>query len=112
VRQNSYKTAKEAEAEGKRLAKELGPKWTFKFHENIGWYYSACSPCGRLSVHFWSGKYCAMLSDLPGAGSPGWYSDARYKTPKAAVLATIQVAKRTLDKRAAMVYAAAAMMEK
>ena len=52
-----YNTARKKAA---ALAKRLGPRWTSRVWENLGWHYAAVSPCGRGQVHghgdgYWAG---------------------------------------------------------
>lgn len=35
---------------GKKLAATLGTGWTSSVSENLGWFYEATSPCGRMRV--------------------------------------------------------------
>jgi hypothetical protein len=55
------------------LAKHIGPGWTPRVWENLGWHYSAISPCGRWKVHpfIYKGKvegYTAFLGEVGGGG--------------------------------------------
>jgi hypothetical protein len=40
-----------AQKKAAALAKRLGPRWKPRVWENLGWHYSAISPCGSIKVH-------------------------------------------------------------
>ena len=43
-----------------RLARRLGDKWTMRVWENLGWHYTAVSPCGQLEIyHFGKNRFWA-----------------------------------------------------
>lgn len=81
-----------AKQESVRLAKSLGAGWKPHVWENMGWYYSALSPCGRIKVH---PGFCAFLG-IPNEPGGRWAEHGR--TAKQAVANVIRVAKRDLAK--------------
>lgn len=62
----------QAQALGEALVQRLGPDWTLRVHENMGWHYSA--RLGGLSVHEYANQrphYSVLLGDAdrwPGTG--------------------------------------------
>lgn len=82
----------QAKKDAKALAASLGPKWIPRVHENMGWWYSAFSPCGRIYV---SSSFCAFLGE-PFSCAGTWAEQGR--TAKTAVRNVIRAAKRQLAK--------------
>lgn len=79
--------------------------WTKRVWENLGWHYSAISPCGRIKLHthhFAANKvhkafisYTAFLGDKDSSGGT-WAEHG--DTPAEAVKKVIAVAKAQLAK--------------
>lgn len=93
-----YNHAKRA---GEKLAKRMGKGWTVRVHENMGWHYTAISPCDRFSVteYVWSSGPTTYTAFLGDKGSPcaGRYT-AQAKSPKAALAEVVRVAVEDLAK--------------
>lgn len=88
----------QAKRDAQALAIRLGKGWTPHVSENMGWFYSAISPCGRLKVHpcIYRGKvteYVAFLGEAD-AGGGRWAEHGR--TPEAAIKNVIRVATASL----------------
>jgi hypothetical protein len=69
------------------LVQHLGASWTAELTENLGWFYSARSPCGRVWVSPSGAGFSALLGK-PHSHAGRWH--ARGKTPKAAVRAVVE----------------------
>ncbi len=68
------------------LCKDLGPGWTPHVWENMGWYYSAKSPCGRWKIHpFIYDRKLHSYNAFLGPGASGGIWAAGGKTPLAAM---------------------------
>lgn len=79
-----------AEAKAELLARTLGPDWTVRVWENLGWHYSVESPCGRLSVQpLTDTNFIAFLGEPGGIGGR-WAEHG--DTPQEAIDATVAVA--------------------
>ena len=79
-----------AEASAELLARMLGPDWTAKVWENLGWHYSVRSPCGSLTVH--PGLGSSFIAFLGGPGGIGGRWSSRGDTPQEAIVATVAAA--------------------
>ena len=78
------------EAKAELLAQTLGPGWTPKVWENLGWHYAVRSPCDRLSVHpSYGAGFTAYLNE-PGSGGGRWAEHG--DTPQEAIDATVAAA--------------------
>jgi len=86
---DEFQTAKR---DAKKLATSLGKGWKPNVWENLGWHYSAISPCGRIKVHK---GFIAFLGD-PDSSGGRWAEHG--KTAKSAIRNTIAVAKAELKK--------------
>jgi hypothetical protein len=87
----------------KALARTLGRGWRPVVTENLGWYASAVSSCGRLKVHVdnQSDRVLGYTAFLGPRGPGGrWAASARY--PLAAVRAVIENARAELAAIGAM----------
>lgn len=83
----SWEKHQEAVQKGDRLARELGPDWHPRIWENMGWHYEAVHRSGLIGVHcFGRARFWA---DMKSDGHQ-WHAEAR--TPKAAVLAAMNLA--------------------
>ena len=80
----------------KLLAQTLGPGWTTRVWENLGWHYAVRSPCGRLSVHPSFGIGFTAFLNEPGKIGGKWAEHG--DTPLEAIDATIKEAKQEYDK--------------
>ena len=98
------KTSKEAVARGKELVKILGPGWSHRVWENLGWWFEARYGKGELSVHEHEGKFYCMLSEIPGVGNPGWFCDKSFRDPRKAVRETVRVARERLEGKIGLVH--------
>jgi hypothetical protein len=81
-----------------QLARRCGVGWKPCVHENLGWHYSAISPCGRLRVYERGegrSRYQAWLQSREQLGGQ-WIEDAR--TPAAAIARAIASCKADLNK--------------
>lgn len=72
------------------LASTLGPDWTTRVWENLGWHYEVRSPCGRLSVHPGSGAGFTAFLGAPGGIGGRWAEHGN--TPQEAIDRTVAVA--------------------
>lgn len=95
------KAFEEANAHAEMLCVRMGPGWTPRVWENMGWHWSVISPCKRIKIHpniYWkTGKiesYTAFLGE-PGSGGT-WAEHGR--TPHAAMRNVIRVGKADLAK--------------
>lgn len=95
-----------AQADAAKLVEMIGPGWTTRVWENMGWHYSVISPCERIKVHpdiDWQTRrptsYTAYLGE-PGCGGR-WSEHGRY--PKTAIRRVIRVAKADLARIGAYV---------
>jgi hypothetical protein len=95
-----------ATAAADKLCADLGPGWKPRMNENMGWYYSAVSPCGRWKVHphAFGGdvSYTAFLGD---AGAGGGYWAESGDTPQAAIVNAWKVAKAAINEWASFLSA-------
>lgn len=77
------------------LARHLGPGWTPQVWENMGWYWGARSPSGRVQVyppHPRAGsQYRAFLGLTKGPGGR-WFAQGR--TPRSAVRNVVAIAQK------------------
>lgn len=95
---------RQARKNAKTLAASLGPKWIPRVHENLGWHYSALSPCGRLYVtpsFYASPGESATISYHAFLGEPFSYSGTwcgSGQTAKAAVRNVIFISKHELTR--------------
>ncbi len=93
----TYAAYRAAIQKGKALAKRCGQGYTYHVWENMGWYYNAVSPCGRLKVHEHKDvkQYLAFLGepDFPGGSYTAWG-----ETPKESIALVIAVTKAHLAK--------------
>jgi hypothetical protein len=101
----TYAAFLKANADAARLCETLDRTtgsngWTPRVSENIGWHYSAISPCGRLKVH---PETCPPESGpryysafLGAAGECGGTWSESGKTPAKAVQAVIAVGRKAL----------------
>ncbi|KKL16309.1 hypothetical protein LCGC14_2496860 [marine sediment metagenome] len=78
-----------AGAKAEVLAQTLGPDWTPRVWENLGWHYAVRSPCGHLSVHPSGIGFIAFLGE-PGDIGGRWAEHGN--TPQEAIDATVGVA--------------------
>jgi len=79
------------------LARELGEGWTTEIHENIGWFWSVISPCGRLNVcpsYQYLAKSPKLLGYHVSLGVPG-HTSSRWGRGKTAKIAITDVLNRT-----------------
>ncbi len=91
-----------------KLANRLGEGWTIRVHENLGWFGSVVSKCGRIKVHlpyrfFIDGKlddYSALVSKKGEIGGIHW---AHNKQPEIAILRALDSAKKAADEASALV---------
>jgi hypothetical protein len=81
---------------GSAMAATLGPGWTYKVWENLGWHYKAVSECDRITVHLshLGGEFFALLGE---AGSGGGRWSGHGMTPQSAVDIAIQEAREELS---------------
>jgi hypothetical protein len=80
------------------LVKRLGAGWKPEVWENLGWCYSAESPCGRMWVsQSGESSFLALLGDPEEHSHAGIWS-AHGKTPKAAVKAVVAEGKKGLQR--------------
>ncbi len=94
-----------ATQEGQQLAKKLGPDWTPRIWENMGWHYQAISPDQRchVSKNRHGGDYTAYLHHKPLSGgrwtgkgaTPGEAVDLAYRSCSN----ELDVLQATLDSR-------------
>lgn len=79
-----------AKAAAANLCASLGDDWQPRVWENLGWHYSAISPCGRWKIHpfIYGGKIDSYTAFLGDAGSSGGRWAESGKTPRAAMRAT------------------------
>lgn len=98
-------TKAEATRLGKALVKRLGPGWTLRVWENLGWHYSAT--CAGMSVYpAYGGGFHTLLSAEawknggPGGGEVYWSGlRARtFKDPRRAVADQLQRAQVFVDR--------------
>jgi hypothetical protein len=104
----SYLTAKKrAEALVKRLNKSTDLEWKAHVWENMAWYYSARSKCGRFDVHAYNDlggpwTYHAMLNEpneIPG----GKWVGRSDESPEAAIEDARRQAREYLERYAVCV---------
>jgi len=88
-----------AKMAGAALCKRLGPSWTPRVWENLGWYYEAVSACGRWKVSPVSPKHTHYIAFLGEVGCGGTWSqygttpeEAIAKTREHALAEVIQLA--------------------
>lgn len=60
----------QAKKDARKLAAAIGVGWKPHVWENLGWFYSAISPCGRIKVHHNRSDYTAFLGKPNCAGGP------------------------------------------
>ena len=91
-------TEEQATRKAAALVKRLGAGWTPEVWENLGWCYSAASPCDRVWVSQ-SGEtsFLALLGDPEEHRHAGIWS-ANGKTPKAAVKAVVAQGRAALQR--------------
>lgn len=88
----------EAERKAGEIAKQLGPDWSVRMNENLGWYAKAV--CGDLSVEATRGfddpeyAYWALLNiyETPAHGPGGILYGVYDKTPREALNALLKEA--------------------
>lgn len=90
---SAYQRARRA---GARLAKRLGKGWAVRMNENMGWYYSVDSRCGRLQVSgpgdsaSYRKHYTAYLGD------GRWCATAT--SPEVAIRVVVEAARRAHER--------------
>lgn len=96
-----YQAAKRA---AKALCDRIGKGWRPRVWENLGWHYSAISPCGRLKVHpstscrcHGKGTVTSYTAFLGEADSPGGRWTGQSRSPKRAVALAVEEGRRALD---------------
>ena len=57
-----------ATAAADKLCADLGAGWVPRVWENLGWYYSAISACGRWKVNGHPDSYTAFLGEAGHSG--------------------------------------------
>lgn len=83
------------EAKAEVLARTLGPDWTPRVWENLGWHYKVESPCGRLSVH--PSTDTSFLAFLNEPSKIGGRWSAHGDTPQEAMALAVKEAKKEYD---------------
>jgi hypothetical protein len=86
---------------GAALASRLGEGWKPRVWENLGWHYSATSPCGQVKVH--PSKASGFMSFFGSPDSSGGRWTATGRTPRAAVANVLVHVKAERDSLAAAV---------
>jgi hypothetical protein len=87
----------------KKLSAAFGGKWTPKVWENMGWYYKAISPCGRLEVYGDNGHYLEYLGQADTLSGLRVNTHSKSgQTPMAAVNNVLKVAKADLARLSAL----------
>lgn len=86
------------------MAKALGPGYRPGVHENLGWYASAVSRCGRLKIHahiYVTGRltYTAFFGEPP---DPGGRWMATRREPRTAARAVLDNARTALARMGAL----------
>lgn len=83
------------------LVKRLGKAWKPRVWENLGWHYSAVSPCGQVKVHPSSGHGFMTFFGSPDSSGGQWVGHG--KTPRAAVTEVLGHVKAERDELVAAV---------
>ena len=61
----------DAKKNAAELARQVGPGWTPRVWENLGWHYCVVSPCKRIELYFSKPGYIAFLGEA-GSSSGLW----------------------------------------
>lgn len=80
-------------ADSLALIAELGTGWRANVWENLGWHYSATSPCGRITVHGNQDGFTAFLG--PDSRACGQWAESA-KSAKKAIVAVLGSARGSL----------------
>ncbi len=86
---------------GAALAKQLGKRWKPRVWENLGWHFSAVSPCGRLEVHRDGERSFTAYLGEPNSPGGRWAEGAG--SAAAAVKAVVREGRRELAEVTALV---------
>ena len=83
------------------MVRRMGPGWTPRVWENLGWHYEVISPCGRIKVivtHHLAKNAKTYTAYLGEKGEPGgrWVDTSR--TPEGAIKKVIEKAQRDLKR--------------
>jgi hypothetical protein len=90
----------DAKKAARALAKRLGPNWRPHAWDNLGSHVSAVLMGGVMVVYDDGGQYSCLLTDnktFLHMGSCMWNDRKSYRTPEAAVNATLKLAHRYYD---------------
>lgn len=85
------------------LIRDFGGAWRSHVWENLGWHYKAISPCKRLQVYGKNHGRDSYSAFLGNRGETGGRWVANGKTPKLALMAVMDAARRELAKIGAMI---------
>lgn len=81
-----------------RLDYAVGPGWTVRVWENLGWHFCAVSPCGRIKVHVSNRVPRTYTAYLGEPGFPGGRWVESDDSALGAVEAVLAAARRDLNK--------------
>jgi hypothetical protein len=90
-----------AQEQAAALATRLGPGWTARVWENLGWHFSAISSCKRIEVYPSCSNqaphqvlsYHALLGEPTRGGGVGGIWTGSGETPELAVSTAVKAAK-------------------
>lgn len=86
----------EATKQAAELAQQLGPGWSPRVWENLGWHFAVVSPCKRIEVFFHEKSappYLAFLGE-PNSHSGLWAEHG--DTPELAIAQVVEAGKKSI----------------